>query len=345
MISSRLFSIIVFSLVVGWNTVSASEDQNNIPLDQRRSVEQTFLTYPEWFLVHSPAEYADFLKQHPPHDFPFLGHIDQLWSAYQTVTQEQLRNKYAANIGYHVMICVIATSTTLEYSLRWIYENTIGRVSWALSSEVQTDEDKYGVKVAQEYVDFIRKEPWYLFDFSSALKGLWANAPLTGANMIRKWERRYALSTEYLIKALYAKVIEIATHQAYDPAKLTTLVIVDHLPKELPENVKLLKVISDDQALIELPRYYDFRFAATQLAIAGSNIQNIAGNSTQILVTVWTDNDSYQAPIGSRILFEQPILTQPKFKRVALIIPVRTLSGFLLESQRAHLKIEHVYDY
>ncbi|MBF5040046.1 hypothetical protein INP77_11160 [Methylophilus sp. 13] len=344
MIFLRVFNIIVFSLVIGIHNVSASEDQVNIPIDQRRSVEQTFLTYPEWFLVHSPAEYAEFVKLHPSHEFPFLGHINQLWSAYRAVTKEQIQNGYDANIGYHVMICVIVTSTTVEYVFRWVYENTIGRISWALSSEVQTDEEHYGAKIAQEYVDFIRKEPWYLFDFSSALTGLWTDTRLSGVNIIRKLERKYALSTEYLIKAGYAKLIEVATHQAYEPALLTTLVIVDHLPKELPKNVKLLKGETSGAALLELPRYYNFRIAATELAETGSKIQNVAGNTTKILVTVWTDG-TYQAPIGSRILFEQPILTQPRFKRVALIMPVQALSEFLMQSKKTHLKVEHIYDY
>ena len=31
------------------------------PEEHRRGPEQTFLTLPEWFLVHSPAEYAAFI--------------------------------------------------------------------------------------------------------------------------------------------------------------------------------------------------------------------------------------------------------------------------------------------
>ena len=45
----------------------ASAAESPIAPDQRRGVEQTFLTFPEWFLVHSPAEYARYVKQHPAH--------------------------------------------------------------------------------------------------------------------------------------------------------------------------------------------------------------------------------------------------------------------------------------
>ena len=47
------------------------------PVEHVRGADQTYLTFPEWFLVHSPAEYAAHVKQHAPSDFPFWGHIGQ----------------------------------------------------------------------------------------------------------------------------------------------------------------------------------------------------------------------------------------------------------------------------
>ena len=55
------------------------------PEEHRRTPEQTFLTFPEWFLVHSPAEYAAFIKDQRPSDFPYFGHIDQFWQSYRAV--------------------------------------------------------------------------------------------------------------------------------------------------------------------------------------------------------------------------------------------------------------------
>jgi hypothetical protein len=136
---------------------AATAADSPVAPDQRRGAEQTFLTYPEWFLVHSPAEYARFVDRHPAHQFPFVGHAGQIWSSYYSVTREQIRADYPSNLGYHLMICVIAGSTTVEYALRSLYENIVGRLSWSTSSAL-TAEDRYGAMVAQDYVDFIRKE-------------------------------------------------------------------------------------------------------------------------------------------------------------------------------------------
>ncbi|MBI1891924.1 MAG: hypothetical protein HYS18_14855 [Burkholderiales bacterium] len=314
--------------------------------DQRRAVEQTFLTYPEWFLVHSPAEYANYVVSHPAHGFPFIGHSGQIWSSYGAVTREQIRAKYPPNIGYHVMICVIATSTTVEYALRWAYENTIGRVSWATASAL-THEDRYGAAVAQDYVDFIRRDPWYLYNFAAKLKGLWTTTPAFGKDMIRKWERRYALTTEYAIKAVYGKLIEWATHAAYEEALMTTRVVADRMPEKLPDglDIKVVKKLDDGRVVLDLPRYYKFRVAATDLANRGLSLTDIAGNTSVILVTVWTDGALSHSFLRHRVLFEQPLLTVPGRKRIALVIPVAELSDFLRTAERQSLTVEHVYDY
>lgn len=322
-------------------------DDSPIMHDQRRSVEQTFLTYPEWFLVSSPAEYARFASVQPAHGFPFLRHVGQLWSSYRSVTAEQLRAGYPANIGYHVMICVIAGSTTAEYGLRWIYENTVGRASWVFSGGKLTAEDRYGAQAAQDYVDFIRREPWYRYSFMSKLKGLWTDTPLIGPDVVRKLERRYALSTEYIIKAIYGKMIELATRSAYEPAQMTTQVVAQSVPPEFvpPEGVRHLLTLQDDRAVLELPRYDNFKLAATRLAEMNVRLVDIAGNDSVILVSVITDRDMSSLPPGVRVLFEQPIVTEPGRKRRALVVPVAALSQFLLEAPAEGMAIEHIYDY
>jgi hypothetical protein len=326
--------------------VHIAQAESSIAPDQRRSVEQTFLTFPEWYLVHSPAEYATYVSQYPAHEFPFIQHIQQLWSSYVAVTQEQIRAKYPANLGYHIMIMVIASSTTVEYALRWAYENTVGRISWATTSKGLTAEDLYGAQVAQDYVNFIRQQPWYLYDFSSKLEALWSTTPAWGSDLLRKWERRYALTTEYVVKAAYAKLIKCATATAYEPALMTTQVVVDRAPSVLPDRIKLIRTLGDGRSILELPRYFDFRIAASQLAQEHSKLVDIAGNSSVILTTAWVPyQTSWKQGKNQRILFEQTLVTLPGYKRVALILPVVELSDFLSQAEQYGLRLEHIYDY
>lgn len=321
------------------------------PVEDQRGTEQTFLTFPEWFLVHSPAEYAAYVRSHTPSAFPFLGHVRQFWQSYATVSAAA-NDGYPFNFGYHVMILVIGSSTTLEYILRSAYENLVGRLSEATQDGGPTPEDAYAARVAQAYVDFIRVKPWYEFDFFGRLAGLWRDTPLTGPDAIRKWERKYALTTEYAIKGAYGWLIGLATEAGYDPAGETTVVVLDRMPDDLAGSTLVkLKVLTPakplyhGEVLASLPRYQAFTDTASALAFQGVEFQEIAGNRGPILLSVITDRVAGTSWGDAKVLFEQPILSEPGKTRVALVVPVGKLSGVLRGLSAQGVVLEHVYDY
>jgi hypothetical protein len=345
----RWLAALACAAVVGAAAAAAGADATVTPTEHRRGEEQTFLTYPEWFLVHSPAEYAAYVQTHAPTDFPFWGHIAQLWRSYAAVTRETRRDTF--NAGYHVMICVIAGSTTVEYALRSAYETVIGRLTALTLQHGLTDEDRYGARIAQDYVDFIRVQPWYEYDFAKALRGLWKSTSLWGADPLRKWERKYALTTEYGVKAAYGWLIRKATKASYDEPLPVTAVAVDRLPPAaaaaLPELKPLLQM-ADGPALVTVPRYAAFKVHAVALAKAGATFREIAGNGAdaRILVTLLVPADWSPRALPGRVLFEDPILTRPGRKRVAWVTRVGDLARALNEMAAAPgAEIEHVYDY
>lgn len=319
------------------------------PREHRRGPEQTYLTFPEWYLAHSPAEFADYLAaDRPPSDFPFWGHINQLWSSYRTVTQATRDQSF--NVGCHVMIVVIATSTTLEYTLHSAYESTIGRIAELTRMHGPTREEQLAARTAQEYVDFIRVQPWYEFDFARRFKSVWADTGNTGPDIVRKWERKYALSTEYGIKALYAWVIRKATQARFEAPRMTTAVVVDRWVDRMAGNwpeMQRIRSLPSGGELVLLPRYEAFKPLAIAIARSGANFAEVAGNGpdSRVVVSVIVPRDWRPDSEGSATLFEQPILTLPEQKRVALTVPVRELAQTLRELDGMQITVEHVYDY
>jgi hypothetical protein len=324
---------------------SALEVAPTTPEAMRRSEEQTFLTFPEWYLVYSPAEYAAFVKHSPPSEFPFFGHLRQFWSSYRDVYRAT-RDR-PLNTEYHVMIMVIGVSTTAEYALRSAYENVFGRLSELAAPYGATAEDRLAARVAQDYVDFIRDRPWYEFDFVTPLRELWGG-PAFGRGMVRKWERRYALTTEYAVKAAYAWLLGRGTAATYGAEAPTTAVHVDRLPPgiegELPR-MAVLERFADGSALVTLPRYDDFKDHASALAAHGAGFVEIAGNRSVILLSALVPA-GWSSPVPeSRLLFTQPLLTQPDRKRVCLVVPVARLAETLRVLGQGGHQLEHVYDY
>ncbi len=296
--------------------------------------------------MHSPAEYAAFVKEHPPSEFPFLGHVGQFWTSYRAVAKAT--RGYPVNSEYHVMIVVIGVSTSVEYALRSAYETLVGRVTELTARRGRTEEDEFGARVARDYVDFIRRRPWYEYDFSGELARLWKETRLVGPGFLRKWERKYALSTEYGVKAIYGWLLGRASQAAYGEARPVTAVLLDRLPggleRELPE-LETLETLPDGSVLVTIPRYYDFRRYAATLAAHGASFQEIAGNRTVILVTALVPAAWAPAAGEGTVLFTQPLLTEPGRKRVALVVPVAALASVLERFRKDGYDLEHVYDY
>lgn len=310
-----------------------------------RAADNTFLTYPEWYLVYSPDEYADFIADRPPSEFPFLGHVGQLWQGYYGIHQAT-KDDYPFNTDYHVMIMIIATSTTIEYGLKWGYEIVVGRVTEATRISGLTPEDKLAAEVARDYVKFLDVEPWYKYDFMTPLKRLWSETGYWSANPLRSWERKYYLTTEFLVKGGYGWAMKQLSEGAYGVESQVTAVVLDRIPeearKELPR-IKVLDAAGDGSVLVHVPRYQAFTNHALGLARHGLVFQEIAGNRGPILITAIVPDDF---AVGDRkLVFTQSILTRPGKKRIAFAVPVSGLSAALRGLDRPDVRIEHVYDY
>jgi hypothetical protein len=316
------------------------------PAEHRRTPDQTFLTFPEWYLVHSPAEYATYLGTSArPSRFPLFEHIGQFWQGYAAVSREISR--YPFNGGYHLMVMVIGTSTTVEYTLKGLYEHTIGRLTEATTSKNPVPEEAFAARYAQDYVDFIRVDPWYKFDFLAQLRKLWVDTPWSGPNLLRRWERRFALTTELLVKEGYARLIKLGTQSIYDAPKPVTHVVLSKAPAPdaaHPDYLPQGAAPPEGTVAATIPRYEGFTTYSRWLAAQGVDFVEIAGNRGEVVVSLlvppaWRPDDR------TRTLFVQPVLTRPGTQRMVLATPITNLGALLRQAGRSDVPIEHVYDF
>ena len=101
----------------------------------------------------------------------------------------------------------------------------------------------------------------------------------------------------------------------------------------------------DGSVLVTVPRYQAFSDYSATLARRGAAFQEIAGNRSLILVSALCA--ARWAPAGgdARVLFTQPLITRPAVKRMALAVPVGSLSSLLEALREPGIALEHVYDY
>lgn len=313
------------------------------PIQYQRPLVSTLLTFPEWYLVYSSEEYSNFTAHHLANEFPFYTEIWQYWDSYYKSNQlaGQLRQN---NIGDQVMLIVIGSSTTIEYFFRGLYERTIGTLSAILSGRVE--EDNYANQVAEKYLIFIKKEPWYDFNYFGALKRLWLDNSFWGHGFFRKMERKYVLSTEYLIKGIYGQFIGVATHVSYGVADVDTALVTTQFPSNFSDpSIRILAKIKPDNTFLLVPRLDAFGQYARLLAAKNVGFKEIAGNNAFITLSVLVDKYWQLTCQQCAVLYKQTILTEPSKVRIMLIVPVAQLNTVLNCLAQQHVYIEHVYDY
>ena len=314
--------------------------------DYSRDEESTYLGYPEWFIVWSYTEKADFQQRHLPSGFPFLKSIQQYWSGYCCV-HGMTHSKYPFNFGEHQMLVVIGSSFSVEYLIRAFYENTLGRFTEWISSHEPVEEDIYSNRVAREYADFVHIRPFYEFSFWKRFKGLWLETQVWGKHPVRKLERRMFLSIDYSIESFYCWLIEKATHASYGIESADTYAWIDNASEAIfAENPRIRKVkeVGSGAFIAVVPRYQEFKTVAGWLAERDIHFVEIAGND-EILVTAIAPRDwAYNLSAGV-VAFSNGLATAPESRRVAISTPVGDLHKVMNELKNLGIKIEHVYDY
>ena len=314
--------------------------------DYARDEDSTYLGYPEWFIVWSYTEKADFQQQGLPSGFPFFESIQQYWSGYCCV-HGMTHGKYPFNFGEHLMLVVIGSSFSVEYAIRGVYENTIGRFTEWTSRHEAADEDVYSRRVAREYANFVHARPFYEFSFWKRFKGLWSENTLWGRHPARKLERRLFLSLDYAIEAFYCWVIEAGTHAVYGIESADTYAWIENTPASIfTQNSRIRKVkdVGVGAYIVIIPRYQEFTTVAEWLANRDVHFVEIAGND-EILVTAIAARDwTYDLTVGEAA-FSTEVATMPERKRVAIAAPVGNLHTVMNELTNRGISIEHVYDY
>jgi FAD/FMN-containing dehydrogenase len=300
------------------------------------------ITHPEWDLVYGSDAYARWLEAgRKPSGFPYLKSVGTFWRSYYG-TWRAGHDRYDFPIGSHVMLCVIGLSTAIEYGLKGAYENTVGRVSEMSMPAGGTAEDKYAAAVARRYVQLIERRGWYEFGFWPALKNLWTTVPPTGPGLIRKWERRFALSGEYGIKAVYASLIGLGTRSAYSADEMQRGIVVAGSAESLPAGASLDR----GYRLLRVNRYDPFRDTLVALSNNASRIRVAEISGSDFVTMSGTARQGWRTPPRTRAVLAYQTPDDPRRNRILLRTNARDLLAVIQELRLQGLyRIEHIYDY
>ncbi len=315
--------------------------------DYRRAEGDSFLSYPEWYIVHAYTDLAGVTSQSSESAFDYLASIRQFWSSLCRATE------VAARIGamtddQKTTNYVIGISFTAEMGFQGLYERSIGALTVWTRGDKRTAEDAFNLQLLQTYAAFLNQTPWYQFPFGSELLRFWRETPFTFS--VRGMERRFALSLQYATKSAYAALIRYAA--SYAPADLTIKSVVTGLePSQVAADSKIRRIRDVESSdgtrgtLIETPRYQEFTEIVRRWGEQpGVTILEIAGNH-RILTTVNVPSGKKLSLSDATEIFSLPIQSKPGWLRIGLDTPVTALVSQASDVAKQGAQFEHAYDY
>jgi hypothetical protein len=251
--------------------------------------------------------------------------------------------------GFHTMLMVIGISTTVEYTLTALYENTLGRLAeWVGGTRGAAD--RLAAEEAAAYSDLIHRLGWYRFDFWPYVPRLWA-APLgSGGQAVRSLERKLFLSAVWSVKAAYAQLLTWALAGDAPDHPTRHLVLVDRTRgRQLPAGVTARPLDRRGYELLEVPRYRRFEALLHSLA-QDPRARIVEANGSPAVVLTARVAEGAELPAGSEVVMQYRAVPDspgaaPR-QRVVLTVPAHTL----LETLRVldgtpGVSVDHVYDF
>src|SRR5262249_25776189 len=113
------------------SAASASAPATALPaIDEkgyRRKLDNTYFTFPEWYIVYSFEHFGRFLDKGSESGFNYPGHILGFWRSFCTINRA-VPATAESRTEVKTMIYIIDVSYSVEYAIKGLYENTIGRV-------------------------------------------------------------------------------------------------------------------------------------------------------------------------------------------------------------------------
>jgi hypothetical protein len=120
----------------------------------RRAEGDSYLTYPEWYIVHAYADLAGVTRQSSESHYDYLDAVTTFWSSLCRATQTA-RRAGPVTFDQRVTDYIIGVSFSLEMAVQGLYERSIGALTAWLRGAQKTPEDAFNQRFLDDYAKFL----------------------------------------------------------------------------------------------------------------------------------------------------------------------------------------------
>ena len=326
-------------------TLSRNERQSiatAYPAYFSRGKEQTYLTLAEWYQVYSYNEFGGFLASGGRQtDFPFATAIGNFWGCYFLSLEKSRGQEF--NWQYNFVSWVIGINLTVEYGVKFAYENTVGRITQAVAGS-DTEADRFIAKSWNSYAKTLYQTTWYHYPYFADLSGIWHETTLLNGAFVRNAERKIAFSVSYLLKGSYAQLWLLSAEQKDN--RTFSVVHAANRASLDDDGIKVLMELSGNRFLIETERYAGFKAALVKLTERNVSFIEIMGHDTIALAYL---SKSTEEPVSAsiQVIDRRELFYHPEgYKyRITLEARVDALKDTLHRIGESGSKFEMIYDF
>ena len=198
----------------------------------RRKLDNTFFTFPEWYIVYSFEDFGRFLDSASESRFNYLGHVLGFWRSFCTINRAMLQTVFPLRSEDDDLRHRHQPST--EYAIKGAYENTIGRVFEWIRGEHARRRTTMPRAVLQDYSAFLYTVPWVKYPFREKLNGLYGDLYADARALHRTMEARLRpRQPNIIVKIGYAALIQKALDACGDNERRDIMFAVATLPPEV----------------------------------------------------------------------------------------------------------------
>jgi hypothetical protein len=194
----------------------------------RRKLNNTFFTFPEWYIVYSFEDFGRFLDRSSESRFNYLGHIFGFWQSFCTINRAVPATAESLT-EVKTMIYVIGISYSAEYAIKgFLREHRWARVRMDQGREAHT-----AGRVRPRGAAGLCRLPLHhpLVQISVSREARRPDGDLcANAEQLAQLGARLALGAEYFVKIGYAALIQKALDAGGDEEPRDIMFVVAALP-------------------------------------------------------------------------------------------------------------------
>jgi hypothetical protein len=332
-----------------------------------RPIDGTRATWIEWGNVRYSKQYAEFLQTKHSYAFDYLGHLRQHWDYFKhyisasrkdvSMQKLVLSDNFAMNLFIMASTffqCAFGFIGSLPSSLSARLKHG---VDWRNATDL-TALEKYQAQIEKEYSEYIDHTPFYMFPYTSKIKGLWNaiwNSPESLWVKLSSSVSAIGSSFGMLAKTfICAPIRHLYTQNGeflepdrvaillYDPEN--TFQTGERLIAGKTYPIKVGYQTADGHKIAFVPRYKPFTELCKELASNNKVKLLEIGTQPQISVDVLYNKDEETKQVqNSELIFEMEKLQDAEKRRYATYqVSVAALAEF--ERAIGPDRIEYVHE-